>query len=414
MIGNLDPTEKKVTVIGAGISGLLIAHALKKNGFEVQVLEATHRAGGLIRTERTESGIAERAAHSILVTPEVKAFFEELGVPLMAVRKKSRARFIYRDGKMRRMPLRFSEIFRTLICFFSRPKLIFRPESGSLQEWGECYLGHSATRFLLSPFISGIFATAPERLFAKLAFPGLVPKSNQVSLFHHFRVRPKAKRAAMMAPNEGMESLVTALCSSLKQELKLNSPITELPQTGNVILTVPSSALSKLIKKDDLFSSEKLLQVQYAPLISMTCFFESSAFKAPPKGVGVLVPRGEGLRLLGCLFNSSQFPNRANNQQHSLTIMYGGTEDQGVLALTDEEITRLMNHEIGILLKSTEDACSVLISRYERAIPLYSHELHEAHEALRKGFCSRPGKLIFSNFSKEVSIRGLINTTLQL
>lgn len=313
------------------------------------------------------------------------------------------------------MPLRLIEIIKTLFHFFSKPKVIFNPETASLQEWGETYLGKSATHFLLSPFVTGIFATSPQRLLAKLAFPKLVPADPSLSLFRHFRKREKADRPQMMAPRGGMSEVIHALARALKDEIKLNHTVNELPRTSNLILTVPSAALSKLIRKTDAQSAEALLQVQYAPLISITCFLKLQDFNRPPAGVGVLVPRNEGLRLLGCLFNSSAFENRVHTKEWiSLTVMYGGTEDPEAMNLSDEELTQLLNLELNQLLKAQTPAEKIFITRWDRAIPIYSTTLKRAQDSLQNGFCAVAGRIVFSNFSKEVSIRGLLNAMLHL
>jgi len=47
----------KVVVIGAGISGLTVAHELIEKGFDVEVYEKSSVAGGMARSTRTEKGI---------------------------------------------------------------------------------------------------------------------------------------------------------------------------------------------------------------------------------------------------------------------------------------------------------------------------------------------------------------------
>src|SRR4051812_5156586 len=106
MIGQIDPRDHEVTVVGAGFSGLLAAYCLDQRGYSVTLLESSERAGGLIHTEYTDWGLAEGAAHALLATPTVVRFFEEIGVPLLEVRPDSKSRFILRDGKLRRFPLK--------------------------------------------------------------------------------------------------------------------------------------------------------------------------------------------------------------------------------------------------------------------------------------------------------------------
>ena len=51
-----------ITVVGAGFSGLASAYFLTKHGFKVRIIEKSDRAGGLIRTIRTEHGLVETEA----------------------------------------------------------------------------------------------------------------------------------------------------------------------------------------------------------------------------------------------------------------------------------------------------------------------------------------------------------------
>jgi oxygen-dependent protoporphyrinogen oxidase len=417
MIGNLNPRDKRVTIIGAGISGLLIGYALKKRGFQVSIHEASSRIGGLIQTKKTSFGMAESAAHSLLVTPEIQSFFQELGVELVSLNPNSRARYIYRNGGMHRMPLRFFELASTVLRFFSKPKVALDFKTATLADWCKAYLGEAPLKYLLSPFVTGVFAASPEELNARISFPKLTPNLPSVSLFQWFFEGKKSPRAKMMAPKKGMEFLVHQLGKFLQEEIKLNSPIHSLVGlTGNIILTVPTSELSKLIAKEDPHSAELLMRVRYSSLISITCFYKKSAFKTDaPHGVGVLIPRGEGLRLLGCLFNSSAFPNRVHDPEViSLTAMLGGSTDPGALTLGDEEIKLLLHSEMKSLLRATEDPIHVEITRLNRAIPVYSQELKEAQDSLKQGFCSKNGQLVFNNYSKEVSIRSLINALHQI
>ena len=109
MLGTINRAEREVTVVGAGISGLLAADALDRKGYRVTLFEEGAHAGGLIETRQTAYGIAEAAAHSLLATPGVVRFCGELGVELAEIRRDSRARYIVRGGRPRKFPLSVGE-----------------------------------------------------------------------------------------------------------------------------------------------------------------------------------------------------------------------------------------------------------------------------------------------------------------
>lgn len=417
MIGRLDPNHREVTVIGAGISGLLVAYTLKKRGFKVRVFDSASRAGGLIETRTTAFGPAETAAHSLMVNPDVSAFFSELGIELEAVHPESKARFIYRNGKMRRFPLTFLETLRTIWRFFSKPAQPIDPTRATLAEWARAHLGEPVLRNLLAPFVTGVYAATPEELRLATAFPSLVPSDPRRSLFWNFlearrKPGPKKTRPKMMTPKGGMESVILRLQAVLGPDLVLNQPIQELPEVPNLVVCVPPPELARLIQKHDPASASALRSVSSSPLVTVTAFAKGTDFRnGPPKGVGVLIPRNEGLRILGVLFNSSSFSGRVLHPGTvSMTVMLGGTTDPGALRLGDEEITGLIVQELGLLLGFQGNLLHREITRWDSAIPLYSGTLDGVRGLLSKGFFSKQGRVLFTNYSKEVSIRGMIDT----
>src|SRR5215203_3219674 len=172
MIGTFDTSRREATVIGAGVAGMLAAYALDKKGYEVTLLEEQARAGGLIQTVRTEHGIAERAAHSLLATAAVVELCTELGVELTEVRREARARFIVRDGRLRRFPLRPTEAVKALgRAAFARAGE--STDSLDLDSWGRRHLGDAAVEYLLTPFVGGVYGALPGELGVEAAFPML-------------------------------------------------------------------------------------------------------------------------------------------------------------------------------------------------------------------------------------------------
>jgi protoporphyrinogen oxidase len=90
--------------------------------------------------------------------------------------------------------------------------------------------------------------------------------------------------------------------------------------------------------------------------------------------------------------------------------MLGGTSDPGALLLSDLEIRQTLERDLWKVLRLSGPIESLEITRWTRAIPVYSRSLERARKLLISGFCATPGRMVFSNYSKDVSIRGLIQS----
>jgi monoamine oxidase len=53
---------KKITILGAGLSGLLTAYRLQNKGFDIEIIEARDRIGGRIHTITSDMGQVEMGA----------------------------------------------------------------------------------------------------------------------------------------------------------------------------------------------------------------------------------------------------------------------------------------------------------------------------------------------------------------
>ncbi|HEX7174194.1 MAG TPA: FAD-dependent oxidoreductase, partial [Pyrinomonadaceae bacterium] len=265
MIGTFDTARREATVVGAGIAGMLAAYALDSKGYRVTLLEEQGRAGGLIQTVHTEHGMAERAAHSLLASPAVVEFCRELGIELAEVRPDSRARFIVRDGRLRKFPLGVGETVGTLgRAAFARAGA--DANALDLDAWGRTHLGDAAVDYLLTPFVRGIYGIQPAELGVEAAFPALSvapgrtllgtmfgralkrpPKNSNGASNSHTEGGAKKQgreRRRMVAPRFGMGDLTGRLERRLEERLggrfRRGVRVEEVPEGPNVILATPA------------------------------------------------------------------------------------------------------------------------------------------------------------------------------
>ena len=132
-----------INVVGAGFSGLTTAYFLTKQDFKVRIFEKTNRAGGLIRTIRTEHGLVETAANGLLASARVEAMCADIGVPLLTTKPEGRKRFIYR-GRPKQVPLTIGEILSLSgRVIASATRLRPRPFE-TIAAWSRRVLGHGA------------------------------------------------------------------------------------------------------------------------------------------------------------------------------------------------------------------------------------------------------------------------------
>lgn len=432
MLGTINKAEREVTVVGAGVSGLLAADALDRKGYRVTLIEERAHAGGLIQTKRTAYGIAEAAAHSLLATPGVVRFCEELGVELAEIRKDSRARFIVRGGRPRKFPLTVGEaIGAARRAAFTRA--VNHIDEQDLDGWGRRHLGDGAVEYLLSPFVQGIYGVRPADLGVVAAFPelSLVPGSTLLGtlLGKAFKRRPQVEatkqgepkqRKRMVAPLRGMgdvtERLQRRLSESLGERFRRGEAVTEIPDAPNVVLATPAYVAAQLLGPRAPQLGAALEGVRYTPIVSVTAFVPTDMFTRPVKGVGVLVPPREGRKSLGILFNSSAFEGRVFDETRyaSFTLLFGGTSQPGWIDASDEEIRRAVAEELESLLGIRGEPAEVVINRWRRAIPQYSTALPSVWRAARATWCAEPGRILFGNYTGQVSLRGMIETAAEM
>ena len=78
-----------------------------------------------------------------------------------------------------------------------------------------------------------------------------------------------------------------------------------------VVVALPAPEAAALLRPLVPDAAEKAAKVSYAPVVSVSVSVQPEAVREKIEGFGFLVPRESGRKLLGCLFMSSLFPDRA-------------------------------------------------------------------------------------------------------
>ncbi len=179
----------KITIIGAGISGLSAAVYLHRKGFEIQILEASDRAGGRIKTDIVDGFRLDHGFQVLLTAyPEAKSLLDYKALNLKAFLPGAT---ILHDGGIfeiadpfRRPSATFATIFAPVgslkdkintfvlklkLLRKSIPEIFNQPEKTSLAQLQNYGFSEKMINLFYKPFFSGIFLEndlkTPNRMF---------------------------------------------------------------------------------------------------------------------------------------------------------------------------------------------------------------------------------------------------------
>ena len=132
-----------------------------------------------------------------------------------------------------------------------------------------------------------------------------------------------------------------------------------------------------------------------------------------PEGFGFLVPRGEGLRILGAIIISNFFLGRAPDGCAAMSIFIGGELDQSAFELDDDEILGIVKRDLRRTLHWQGEPVTVQIQRWPR-ISQYDMRQGERMRQIEAAEARWPGLHLLGNWRGGVSVGDRVNLTWQL
>jgi oxygen-dependent protoporphyrinogen oxidase len=399
-------------VVGAGISGLVCAYALRRAGVDAQVVESAATPGGVIRSERRDGYLLEFGPQSFNATSPLLNLCRELHIDNQLLPAPVNApRYVLVKGSLRPVPLS-PPAFLTSSLFGPVTKLrVLRDILGrsTAPQKDESVAAFTRRKFsgelldkLVGPFVSGIYAGDPEKLSVRSAFPQLYEAEKSAgSVIRGLLCSAKKRSASSEKPTlqtfrEGNQTLIQALAANLGPNLRCGvtarrisltiassgTPIFEVTVIANgreealttdrVIIATPVQQAATLLRDVDPQFESALSAIAYAPVAVVSLGYPKSAIHHSLEGFGFLVPRSSGLRILGTVWNSSLFPNRAPVGQVLVTSFVGGATDPSAVSLPESEIVSIVHRELASVLGISQPPSFSHVQAWQRAIPQYN------------------------------------------
>lgn len=420
--------ETPVVVIGAGLTGLTTAYWLSRKGVGVHIVETDTRIGGQIQTNHKNDYIFETGPTTGSVsTPEVAELMNDLAITsggkcvLETAPDSSKRRLIWKGDRFHDLPsgplgglttplFRWTDKLRILGEPWRRKGTDPDESVGSL---ARRRLGKSFVDYAVDPFVSGVYAGNPDTLITRYALPKLYNLEQNYGSFIRGSIakmkEPKTERDRLatkkvFSAQGGLSHIPQAEADHIGEEnfsLGVSKVRVEPVDSGwqtsflsadgqqgvirsrFVVTTCGAYNLPALLPFIDEQRMEAISSLRYAPVMEVNVGMPDT-FGGDYIAFGGLVPTVEQRRILGILFPSACFTQRAPKGGVLFSFFIGGMRRSEMLDLPDEEIERLVTDCLHEMLKFPLEAKPdfIHISRHQKAIPQYGIDSGRRLEAV--------------------------------
>jgi oxygen-dependent protoporphyrinogen oxidase len=423
-----------VLVIGGGVSGLAAACELSRRGVPVQVLEASDRWGGLVRTERAGALLFDAGADGFTTTkPGALELCRELGIESRLIAPQPpQAAFVQRGGRLYPLPrggvfglpsVPWRLLGARLFSWQGRVRMAVEPwvapgneagEDESIAAFMTRRFGREATDYLAEPLLAGIHAGDVERLSVSALFPALT----QAERTHGSVLRALARipRDETTGPFRsfpgGMAELVDALVralppGALRAQARVRRIVREAEilavelgvglvlRARAVVLALPAHALATVLRSVEPQVAALCAEIPYASTVAVMLGYDREAVGRPIAGSGFLVPRVEtGTRILAVTFVSAKWPGRAPEDLALFRVFLGGVRDPAVVDLEDHRLAAIAHADLARVLQIRTPPRFGRVYRWLRASP----QLEVGHlrrvAAIDRALAASPGLFV--------------------
>jgi len=419
------PLGSSIAIIGAGITGLSAAYYLQQQrpDLKITLLESSDKPGGILQTVERDGFLVELGP-DMFTTRDNEAFELccELGMEdqLISTNKDHRGAYILSRGELCKMPMgwtmmtptRIGAILKTpLLSWKGKLRVIaelFVPRKTntgdeSLASFTRRRLGREALERIIQPLISGIYTADPEQLSMQatladflamertgkgLIREGIKQRRNQSSQ----ESSTGARYGAFVAPQDGMQSIITALTNQLQNNtLELKQRVTQVEfqndvwqltieqdtqgtttrQFNRLLLTTSSQITGRLLKNASPKLSKLIADIPLAGAAIVTMGYRICDIDHALDAFGVVVPQAENRPLIAISIGSQKFTGRAPQDSVLFRIFAGGSLQPEILQWDNEKLINSAKQQLRELLGANGKPIFTQVARWENKMPQY-------------------------------------------
>lgn len=425
--------NRRVVIIGGGISGLAAAHRFVERSaesssaaVELMLLERSPCVGGTLRTHRRDGFLLEAGPDSFISEkPEALELAKRIGLGphLIETSDRYRRSFIVREGRLLPVPEGFQLLAPSRLWPFITSGIFSWPgkarmalelvlprrlqENGSadesLAEFVRRRFGREALERMAQPMVGGIYTADPEKLSLKATMPRFLEmeRKHRSLIWAIWNGRRKLSRAEMkgtsgaryslfLSLDEGMQLLSERLAARLPEGVvRLNRNVSRLSfdkerrewavevdkeetiRADAICLALPAYASGTLLSDVDTQLASELEAIPYASTATINFGWRREDIPHPLDGFGFVVPFTERRAILACTFTSVKFSGRAPEGHCVLRAFVGGALQPEMFALDEEEMTVRVLGDLRELLGIEKPPLFALVEKWPRSMAQY-------------------------------------------
>lgn len=452
---------QRVVIVGGGVTGLTTALEVRQAAaaggmpVEVVVLEANDAPGGNIRTERVDGYTIENGPNGFLDNaPRTLDLVRRIGLD-GAMRRADEAaavRYIYHHGTLHEVPTSPASFLRSpLLSLRGRLRVLAEPfarqrpdHDETVHDFAARRIGPEAASVLVDAMVSGVFAGDVRALSLRSSFPKMAAMEAEhgglvKAMVARMRTGQRAKEGAgpagpggtLTSFEGGMDTLIRGLVAALDADragqhaVRTGARVAAIERAPGgaawrvrlasgeelaadaVVLTIPSPRAAQLLEPTDAVLAESVGAIPTAGLSVVALAYDATAIP-PVNGFGFLVPRGDELRILGCLWDSSVFPGRAPQGKVLLRAMIGGAHDPAAVTDPDNVLIDRVRQDLGEAMGIEAEPELTRVYRWPLGIGQYQVGHQDRLDRIHRRLDESPGLWLAGSSYYGVSINACV------